>query len=81
MAMDFNGQVSSSRVTLVCQKMPDEYQKAQKEAEAHGVSGGVSSHIAVIGVAAVNFDPWSSVALAVSLAAEGFVRARLHYAT
>jgi len=53
--------------------MPDEYQKAQKEAEACAVSGGVSCHIAVIGIAAVNFDPWSSVALAVSLAAEGFV--------
>lgn len=58
----------------------DERQKQQQAAEAWQ-TGGRAGHIAVVAVAAVNFDPRSSVALAVSLTAEGLVGARLHHPT
>lgn len=55
-------------------------QKQQQIAESWQ-PGGEARHIAVITVAAVNSDTWSSVALAVGLTAERLVGAGLHHPT
>lgn len=54
--------------------MEQQRQKQQWIAESWQ-AGGKAGHIAVIAVAAVNSDTWSSVALAVGLTAERLVGA------
>lgn len=63
----------SVRLRITLEQMPGEHQKAQNEAEAGAQLSGVSCHVAVVRVAAVNFDTRSPVALAVCLTAEGFI--------
>lgn len=56
-----------------------EEQQQQQGVGSRQQTGGGVAHVAVAAVAAVNFDPRSSVALAVGLAAEGLVGAGLHH--
>lgn len=62
------------------QAVEEQRQKEQWIAESWQ-AGGKAGHIAVIAVAAVNSDPWCSVALAVGLTAERLVGAWFHYPT
>lgn len=60
--------------------MEQQRQKQQQEAE-FWQAAGEARHIAVIAVAAVDFDARSSVALTGGLTAEGLVGAGLHHPT
>lgn len=65
---------------LLEEAVEQQRQKQQQRAECWQL-GGEARHIAVITVAAVNSDTWSSVALTVDVTAKRLVGARLHHPT
>lgn len=67
-------------IHLLEKAVEQQRQKQQQRAESWQL-GGEALHIAVVTVAAVNSDTWSSVALTVGVTAKRLVGARLHHPT
>lgn len=77
------GSYVSENIVCIKQKigldaLEEQWEEEQQVMKLWQTRGEVC-HVAVVAVAAVNSDSWSSVALTVGLAAERLVRARLHH--